>query len=235
MRRRSDAPLPSSDRWLLSWSDFVTLLLALFAAMYAGATIDRAKSEAVARSVGAALGAPVARVASPVPPVSIGNGGDQGSGNSNSNSVVDETGAFAREMAEALASLGLGERVRVGVEGGTVGIDIDAGLLFREGDAALSDEARSLLSEVAQLLRARPHHIRVEGHTDSKPIANERYASNWELSSARAAVVVRQLAASGIAEMRMSAVGMAANRPLGLNDTPEGRALNRRVHLVLLK
>ena len=118
---------------------------------------------------------------------------------------------------------------------GAVGIDIDAGLLFREGDAALSDEARALLTEVAQLLRDRPHQIRVEGHTDSKPIANARHASNWELSSARAAVVVRQLASAGIAEIRMSAVGMAANRPLARNDTVEGRARNRRVHLVLLR
>ncbi len=242
MRRRSDTPLPSADRWLLSWADFVTLLLALFAAMYAGASVDRNKSEALARSVGAALGAPVAPVSQPVQPVqpvSRDKGDEQGKrpgdSHDNSGSVADETGAFAREMAESLAALGLGERVRVGVDGGTVGIDIDAGLLFREGDAALSEDARKLLTDIAQLLRDKPHQIRVEGHTDSKPISNGRYASNWELSSARAAVVVRQLAAAGIEELRMSAVGMAANRPLGLNDTPEGRALNRRVHLVLLK
>ncbi len=227
MRRRSDPPLASADRWLLSWSDFVTLLLALFAAMYAGASIDRAKSEAVARSVGAALGAPAAEPQ----PMSKGKGGDQGTGHS----VADDPETFAREISETLAALGLGERVRVGVEGGTVGIDIDAGLLFREGEAALSDEARALMTDIAQLLREKPYEIRVEGHTDSKPIANERFASNWELSSARAAVVVRHLAATGIGEGRLTAVGMAANRPIGLNDTAEGRARNRRVHLVLLK
>ncbi len=235
MRRRSETPLPSADRWLLSWSDFVTLLLALFAAMYAGAALDPAKSEAVARSVGVALGTPLIKTAPSVSQTAADDAPGDGGGQGNDHSAADDTAAFAREIAESLAALGLGERVRVGVEGGTVGIDIDAGLLFREGDAALSDEARSLLDDVARLMRERPHQIRVEGHTDSKPIANERYASNWELSSARAAVVVRQLAASGIAEMRMTAVGMAANRPLGLNDTPKGRALNRRVHLVLLK
>jgi len=227
LRRRADPPLASADRWLLSWSDFVTLLLALFAAMYAGASVDRAKSEAVARSVGAALGAPAAEPQ----PMSKGKGGDQGTGHS----VSNEPESFAREISDALSALGLGERVRVGIEGGTIAIDIDAGLLFREGDAALSDEARALMTDIAQLLREKPYEIRVEGHTDSRPISNERYVSNWELSSARAAVVVRQLAATGIGEGRLTAVGMAANRPIGPNDTPEGRARNRRVQLVLLK
>lgn len=252
MRRRADTPLPSADRWLLSWADFVTLLLALFAAMYAGAALDPVRSDAVARSVGAALGKPVLVAAPPSDQdtreareacdargnYDNSDNCDDGAHRDHRDSdrrAADDSADLAREIAESLAALGLGERVRVGVEGGAVGIDIDAGLLFREGDAALSDEARALLTEVAQLLRDRPHQIRVEGHTDSKPIANARHASNWELSSARAAVVVRQLASAGIAEIRMSAVGMAANRPLARNDTVEGRARNRRVHLVLLR
>lgn len=246
MRRRDDIPLPSAERWLLSWSDFVTLLLALFAAMYAGASIDHTKSEAVARAVGTALGTPA--VAPAVPAAPAGSDDDKADDKANDktgqdkenpaddgDTAVERTRAFASEIAASLRSLGLGERVQVRVEGETVGIAIDAELLFREGDAALSDDARQLLTHLAQVLRERPHAIRVEGHTDSTPIANGRYASNWELSAARAAVVVRQLAASGIAEHRMSAVGMAANRPLESNDAAAGRARNRRVHLVLLK
>ncbi len=236
MRRRSETPLPSADRWLLSWSDFVTLLLALFAAMYASSSIDRTKSDAVVRSVGAALGAPAdeALAAPAAPPGTPGAGPLHGEGRGPEEGQGGQGSVLADELASALAALGLGDRVQVRVEGGMVGIDIDAELLFREGDAALSDSARALLTDIARVLHDRPHAIRVEGHTDSTPIANSRYASNWELSSARAAVVVRQLAAAGIAEGRMSAVGMAANRPLGHNDTPQGRALNRRVHLVLL-
>ncbi len=219
---------------MLSWSDFATLLLALFAAMYASASVERAKADAavqaLARSVSQSVGQVVstAAVASPeaVPAAgSIGN--DAGADNDNRR--------LANAMAASLAALGVADRAQVRMESGTVGIDINAELLFREGDAALSAGARELLSNVAQALHDPSYTIRVEGHTDSKPIANDRYASNWELSAARAAVVVRQLIVAGIAEHRMTAVGMAANEPRVSNESADGRARNRRVHLVLVR
>lgn len=224
MRRlRADEPLPSSDRWLLSWTDFVTLLLAVFAAMYASASVDLAKANAVAQSVGAALGgAPKPALhgsgrepITPMPP------------------MLPDGVPIEKELSEALARLGLGERVRVlrSVEG--IGIDIDAELLFGEGDASLSPAAGRVIAGIAQVLADRPWAIRVEGHTDATPIANSRFASNWELSAARAAVVVRRLVASGVAERRLSAVGMAANVPVSANDSVAGRTRNRRVHLLL--
>lgn len=208
-RSRAEEPLPSNERWMLSWSDFVTLLLAVFAAMYAGASMDLAKANAVARSVGQALGAP----AQP---------------------VVSEGYTDENELVKALLDLGLGDRVRVQRDGHAIAIDIDAEVLFAEGDARLSVPAGQLIAAIAQVLRDRPYAIRVEGHTDATPISNLRFASNWELSSARAAVVVRKLTAAGITEARLSAVGLAANQPLGSNLTVEGRARNRRVQLLLL-
>ncbi len=203
---------------MLSWSDFATLLLAVFAAMYASTSAERLKAEAHAQAVTQSAVQPPA----PMPAAAVGEA-DAGSAR------------LADEMAASLAALGIGDRAQVRMESGTVGIDIDAELLFREGDAVLSSGARELLANVAVALRDQSYVIRVEGHTDSKPIANERYASNWELSAARAAVVVRQLVAAGIAERRMTAVGMAANAPRGSNDSAEGRAHNRRVQLVLLR
>lgn len=216
-RSRADEPLPSSDRWLLSWTDFVTLLLAVFAAMYAGASVDLAKANAVAQSVGEALGGsqkPVLQVSGrePIPP---------------------DNPRIEKELTEALNQLGLGDRVRVlrSVEG--IGIDIDAELLFGEGDARLSPAAGQVIADIAQVLKDRPYAIRVEGHTDATPIANSRFASNWELSAARAAVVVRRMIASGVAEFKLTAVGMAANVPVAANDSVAGRSRNRRVHLLL--
>ncbi len=203
---------------MLSWSDFATLLLAVFAAMYASTSAERLKAEAHAQAVTQSAVQPPA----PMPAAAVGEA-DAGSAR------------LADEMAASLAALGIGDRAQVRMESGTVGIDIDAELLFREGDAVLSSGARELLANVAVALRDQSYVIRVEGHTDSKPIANERYASNWELSAVRAAVVVRQLVAAGIAERRMTAVGMAANAPRGSNDSAEGRAHNRRVQLVLLR
>lgn len=214
-RRRTEEPLPPADRWMLSWSDFVTLLLALFAAMYAGASIDLAKANAVAQSVGKALGAtPPAATAVQAP------------------RAQPELDAMAHELAMALAALG--ERVRVLREGDALGIAIDAELLFGEGDARLSAPAGKVIADIARVLAERPYAIRVEGHTDTTPIANSRFASNWELSAARAAVVVRRLVACDIAESRLTAIGMAANRPVAGNDEESGRRLNRRVHLLVI-
>ena len=197
---------------MLSWSDFATLLLAVFAAMYASAEVERTRSAATAQP------AAVVRAA-PQPASSDTDGADR----------------LAGDLVASLAALGLSDRAQVRVDDGTVGIDIDAELLFREGDAALSAGAKELLADVVHVLRDQACAIRVEGHTDDKPIANGRFASNWELSATRAAVVVRQLAAAGIAEARMTAVGMAANQPLVSNASADGRARNRRVHLVLLR
>lgn len=201
---------------MLSWSDFATLLLAVFAAMYASAEVERTRSAATAQP------AAVVRAA-PQPASSDTDGADAGADR------------LAGDLVASLAALGLSDRAQVRVDGGTVGIDIDAELLFREGDAALSAGAKELLADVVHVLRDQACAIRVEGHTDDKPIANGRFASNWELSATRAAVVVRQLAATGIAEARMTAVGMAANQPLVSNASADGRARNRRVHLVLLR
>lgn len=219
MRRpRAEEPLPSSERWMLSWSDFVTLLLAVFAAMYAGASVDLAKANAVARSVEQALGAPARQEA-------VGRTAGAG--------ADADADAAQKELVDELIGLGLGDRVRVLRDGESVGIDIDAELLFAEGDARLSPAAERLLSSVAQVLHDRSCLIRVEGHTDSTPISNSKFASNWELSSARAAVVVRKLSAGGIAEARLSAVGLASNQPLASNLTAAGRTRNRRVQLLL--
>lgn len=214
-RRRTEEQLPAADRWMLSWSDFVTLLLALFAAMYAGASIDLAKANAVAQSVGKALGAP--------PPAAAVSQAPR---------LQPDLDAMAKELTAALA--GLGERVRVLREGDALGIAIDAELLFGEGDARLSAQAGGVIADIARVLGERPYAIRVEGHTDATPIANSRFASNWELSAARAAVVVRRLIACGIAESRLTAIGMASNRPVAGNEAESGRRLNRRVHLLVI-
>jgi chemotaxis protein MotB len=216
-RSRADEPLPSSDRWLLSWTDFITLLLAVFAAMYAGASVDLAKANAVAQSVGQALGGSQKPLQQPA----------------GAEPVANDHAQIEKELTQALQRLGLGERVRVLRSEQGIGIEIDAELLFGEGDASLSSAAVQVIADIAQLLKDRPYQIRVEGHTDATPIANSRFASNWELSAARAAVVVRRLVAAGIVERRLTAVGMAANVPVAGNDSAAGRSRNRRVHLLL--
>jgi len=106
---------------------------------------------------------------------------------------------------------------------------------FAPGDAQLSPAAVRAIGDLAALLQSEPHQIRVEGHTDDRPIRNQRFASNWELSTARATRVVQWLVEDGrIVPERLSAAGYAEYRPRVANAEPEGRARNRRVDIVVL-
>jgi chemotaxis protein MotB len=111
-------------------------------------------------------------------------------------------------------------------------------LLFESGKAVLRPAAAGILAEMALLLGDRqrvPNPIRVEGNTDSIPIATPRFASNWELSTSRATAVVQRLLRLGIEPTRLAAVGYADQRPLRSNATASGRAANRRVELVVVR
>ncbi|WP_229809141.1 OmpA family protein [Salinicola rhizosphaerae] len=106
-------------------------------------------------------------------------------------------------------------------------------LLFDSSAVALTDRGRALISRLIPTLEGFDGTISVEGHTDSVPISTARFASNWELSAARASAVVRVLRLAGIDGDRLRAIGYASTHPLADNDTPAGRASNRRVELVL--
>jgi chemotaxis protein MotB len=108
-------------------------------------------------------------------------------------------------------------------------------ILFDSGSAELKTEGREVLSKVASQLKAGTSgRILVEGHTDNVPISNERFASNWELSGARALRVVRLLIEQGVEPQRLSAIAVGEFRPIADNGTREGRARNRRIEIVLL-
>jgi chemotaxis protein MotB len=109
-------------------------------------------------------------------------------------------------------------------------------LLFDSGQATLQPDGAPLLGEVSQLLNIdQGHPITVEGHTDNEPIASAQFPSNWELSTARATTVVRFLISRGVNASRLGAVGYAALHPIATNSTAAGRALNRRVEIVLMR
>jgi chemotaxis protein MotB len=114
-------------------------------------------------------------------------------------------------------------------------ITLEDALLFGSAQTRFSPKAMPVLTEVAAALKKIDGDILVEGHTDNRPIVSDRYPSNWALSTARAAQVVKFLIDAGqIAPQRLAAVGYAASKPIASNDTPEGRATNRRVEIVLL-
>ena len=116
-------------------------------------------------------------------------------------------------------------------------VKLTQAVLFPSGSAQVEAEGAELLGKVAHRLLELPHRIQVQGHTDDVPISGrlaERYPSSWELAGARAASVVRILTDRGVPPQRLSAVSLADTQPVAPNDTPEGKAANRRIEIRLV-
>lgn len=196
-----------SGRWLISYADLITTLMVLFLALY---VLQLAKYNALdARYQTLARHAESAASASA------------------SAAVTPEHSPPWLALLDSLKSNGRISLVKAphGVE-----IGIDAKILFNVGDARLLPDSSPVLNQIAHALSDHATgDILVEGHTDSVPIANAKYESNWELSSARAGSVVRYLTERGIAPHRLAAIGRADTQPLVAGDDAAARARNRRV------
>jgi chemotaxis protein MotB len=143
---------------------------------------------------------------------------------------------LAGALAQAVARADEGGLVAVHQEARGVVISLPEAGAFPTGQADLSQSARRVIRELAAVLASEAGEIRVEGHTDDVPIATSRFASNWELSAARATEVIRFLIAQGdIAPARLSAAGYGEFRPLAPNTSIDARARNRRVDIVILR
>ncbi|HDR9760613.1 TPA: flagellar motor protein MotB [Burkholderia cepacia] len=194
-----------SGRWLISYADLITTLMVLFLALYvlqlAKYNALDARYQTLARQAGGAESA--ADVATP---------------------------DHAPPWLALLDSLKSNGRISLVKAPHGVEIGIDAKILFNVGDARLLPDSSPVLNQIAQALSEHATgDILVEGHTDSQPIANAKYESNWELSSARAGSVVRYLTERGVAPHRLAAIGRADTQPLVAGDDAASRARNRRV------
>jgi chemotaxis protein MotB len=214
----------SRDRWLVSYADLVTLLLALFIVLYAAADQERAVK--VVSAIAAQFSGK-ADQAGANPQYKNGAGILPGS-----DSLVGTQASFDRAIA---GNKDLRDRTRISMtERGLVVSLTEAGF-FAPGDQTIRDDASSLLDAIADVLNASNVQVRVEGHTDSNPISTTRYPSNWELSAARATTVLNSLVKRSVSSSRLSVAGYAGEKPIADNSTPEGRAMNRRVDLVILR
>lgn len=215
-KRRTESVEPH-ERWMISYADLVTLLFALFVVLYAAADQERASQVAQA----------VTDVVSNHPASS-----SSGAGVLSGSKTKDDARAAIERTFAANPTLRSRARILESKDGFTVSL-AEAGF-FAPGEAVVRDDARALIETVADALRDSPAQLRIEGHTDSTPIATSRYPSNWELSSARASVVLGQFLERGFPPSRLGLAGYAGERPIADNTKPEGRALNRRVDLVIL-
>jgi chemotaxis protein MotB len=223
-RRRSPPAHVSHERWLVSYADFITLLFAFFTTMYAISTVDAQKMSKMVESMQTAFatsGVPAVDTRLPRP----------GPDSSDVPPAASPDAALARDLA---ATLG-GDLVDVTVDERGVVISIREAGSFATGSADLSPVARDVLGRLAARVRDLSNTLRIEGHTDDVPIRSGRFASNWELSTARATAVVQYFVQEGgIAPDRLSAAGYGEFHARVPNDSDANRARNRRVDVVVL-
>lgn len=148
--------------------------------------------------------------------------------------IAQQLAKVADELEKALQSLVEAELVAVRRHEFWLEVEVKTDILFASGEANLSDKAIPALDALAATLSKYPNPVRVEGHTDNRPINTRYYPSNWELSAARAASVVHRFARSGMNPDRLSVIGFGEYRPAKPNDTVAGRVANRRVVIVIL-
>ncbi|MDA8107763.1 MAG: flagellar motor protein MotD [Betaproteobacteria bacterium] len=241
-RRQSD----NHDRWLVSYSDFITLLFAFFVVMYAISSLNEGKYRAVSESLlsafrnaqapastrgprersGPALPAPVA------PPTRAQPQGQKAP--DTREAQREQMRVLARDILAALGTVARPGEVRIVQSRRGVAIEINARVLFTQGQASLQPASVAVLRRVGEILAAVRYGIRIEGYSDDVPIKTAQFPSNWELSSARASSVARLFIASGVTEGRLEVVGYGPNHPIASNASPGGRARNRRVSVVML-
>jgi chemotaxis protein MotB len=205
-----------SERWLISYADLITTLMVFFLALYVLQLARYRELESKAFEQ---------RIVKQHEQAAAANA-------ANARDGVRE-GAKKTLMALLKPFGDSGQIAMVDTPQG-LEIAINARVLFNSGDARLLPDSFAVLTEVAHVLADHStRNVLVEGHSDSVPISNAKYASNWELSSARAGAVVRFLVDKGVAPHRLSAVGRADNDPLVLGSDEAARAANRRVTILV--
>jgi chemotaxis protein MotB len=262
-RRHQHEEHANHEAWAIPYGDLVTLLLAFFVVMYAVSSVNEGKYRVLSDSLFAAFrGTP--RTLEPVQlgQKEVGQGGEiravaQQSDTSQqrlahlleplplvaqphdplqapSDPAAQRLAELARNIETAMGALIADNLLTVRRQGAWIEVEIRTDLLFSSGEATLAPAAGDILRQISESLQPFPNPIRVEGHTDNRPINTRAYPSNWELSSARAASVVQLFMQSGIDPRRLAVIGLGEYRPAQSNDTPEGRNANRRVVLVIL-
>lgn len=212
-------------RWLLTYADMITLLLAFFIILYASSKVDAKRYSDLASSVRIAFGAPL-----PSRPI-----GQVGGGGEKLLPFGDMVGMLVQQLSSQLEEEIKAGSVEIERTDKGVVLRFRETVLFGLGSATLAAEAKRILDKVARSLLTLSNAIEVEGHTDNLPIRSSAFPSNWELSVGRATAVVRYLVETHrFPPPRLAARGMADNQPLAPNDPVRGNPRNRRVELHIL-
>lgn len=221
-----EAEHENQDRWLLTYADLITLLLGLFVILYAMSKIDMKKYDQVVVALGGVFGSADAAESMRVRLTELPE------------SIPDIFSQRAKVESEIRRALELDTRslpISLSQDERGVIVHIQEELLFPSGSAELKRSSLETLDRLAGVFRTMPNDIRVEGHTDNVPIQTRTFPSNWHLSVGRALNVGYYLIQKHqMNPEKVSVVGYSEYRPIALNTTPENRARNRRVDIVIV-
>ena len=230
----------AGEAWLLPYSDLMTLLLALFIALFAMSQTDASKMQALAQAFTAAfnMGGP-SFFSGMGPSTAINSATTQGQDNANSAYMQEnENLREAQEKIEQyIKENNLQDQVSTELSEEGLMIRLKERALFASGSASLEGQADQIVPVIASLLASLPERVTISGHTDNVPISTAQFPSNWELSSARAVSLMRGLMGvqPSLNPARFSALGYSEYRPIADNNTEEGRAQNRRVEVFIAR
>jgi chemotaxis protein MotB len=240
LRRQILQDSHNHERWLISYADFMTLLFGFFVVMYAISSVNEGKYKVLS----SALNEVFAQRELTLTPIQVGQPAQSSAPSAiplTNATASDHVGADAQleSIAEALSGQLAGvlgsDQFSVAGHDQWLELNLDAAVLFDSGHADLAPLAHDVLAEVVKLLSGLDNPVTVEGYTDNVAISTSRFASNWELSSARSAAVVRAFESLGLDPDRLAAVGYGEQHPLATNATPQGRKQNRRVTIVVAR
>lgn len=249
MARKGQPEHENHERWLVSYADFITLLFAFFVVMFATSQTDRAKAQQVSDSVKKALaGQPISNVLAAI--LGPGDAAKMRPPTHDPQQMPAMPNAKPADgdparLAELLPSLKiLSKELEDEIQNGSIQLSMGPrGLtisfrqaaLFPSGEDIIAPGAYNSIEKVARAMKQIPNPARLEGHTDSQPIHNSHFRSNWELSAARSIAVLELLTKRyEISPERISIAGYAETAPIAGNESEDGRSRNRRVDIVIL-
>ncbi|MBY0124124.1 flagellar motor protein MotS [Bacillus sp. S/N-304-OC-R1] len=236
LRNRASEPRKGAPGWMVTFSDLVTLILVFFILLFSMSQIDMMKFKAITESFREQFFDFYPSIVPLDQPVGIENempakDKDKDKGADSANTSLED---LLSEVQSFLDKNGLDDVILANRTDRGVVLVLQEKILFAPGQAEVIGDAYAFLDKVGELLQKLPNLVKVEGHTDNRPMNSFRYPSNWELSAARASSVINYLIEKHhLDSNRFIAVGYSDTRPIVSNDTAENRQKNRRVEIVI--
>lgn len=234
MKRKKPEKKADGLRWMLTYSDLITLLMIFFIVMYSMSQVDQNKYKQISESLSIAMGGGKSIIGSD----STSSVKDNVKEIDTANTSVSEEKKLEqlkKEVDKYLEKNGLSNSVSTQVDERGLIVSINDTLFFDTGKAEIKPQIQAKLIGIGKIVNKLGNSIRIEGHTDNVPISNSQYSSNWQLSCIRAANVTQFLQSKvGISPSKLSAVGYGEYKPVIDNSTEAGRAKNRRVDIIIV-